>query len=185
MSISYYIFYSPTRHQLTYYEYFDFTNFIRLMTFYSLFPHPKLRWELKMKKVCNCFIYLGEGRGTPISYLRGRNFAGITFRKFFLWHFLRLGLRKDFIHGNQFLQKQIFCWKKFHLCLQEHFSMTLLYGFENDLYKNYYLFTNDKITDGLEKTQFRRHCIRQKLSIFKVHYFLKYFAWLIFANHRF
>ena len=61
MSIWCYIFYSPTRAATHIYEYFDFTNFSRFVTFYSLFPHPKLRWEVKMK-VCNWFIYTGEGK---------------------------------------------------------------------------------------------------------------------------
>ena len=113
--------------------------------------------------------------GIQSNTLREEIFAGINFREFFFGHcaeisirelgstedsagiyFRELNLTKDFA-GINFRESALFkdfTGSKFSVCLEEYFSTTLIYGFENNLSKNWYFFTytNDKIADGLEKT---------------------------------
>ena len=95
------------------------------------------------------YIYRGREGGSQFSYLRGRNFAEITFRKFFFsdifWEF---GLRKDFT-GINFHKNKYFAGRNF------------IYAFRNIFPWPYYMvlrMISVKIITFLPKWQNNRWC---------------------------
>ena len=81
--------------------------------------------------------------------LREEIFAGINFREFFFEHsvginFRELTFTKDFT-GINFRECNFYKYFEginFAFTLRKIFSTTLVYGFENDLSKNYYFYLN-------------------------------------------
>ena len=64
--------------------------------------------------------------------------AGINSRKFFFGHFAGINFREL---GFTECPLQRFCGIKFKGCFKNIFSTALVYGFQNNLSKNYYFFT--------------------------------------------
>ena len=87
-------------------------------------------------------------------------------------YFPRFGLYQEFRENWFSLSRHL---QRFCKGQKLIFSTAIFYGFETNLIQNQYFFTsaNDRISDGLEDTKFRRNFISR---IFAVHQLLEKFA---------